>query len=77
MSTGMIWFDNDPHKNINEKVQYAIHYYQQKFGSVPTLCFLHPKFKDKQLEFFSEIEFKYNRGLSPDHIWVGMRQILV
>jgi hypothetical protein len=74
MATGMIWFDNDPHKNINEKIQLAIQYYQRKFGSQPTICFLNPKFREKLLETESKIEVDFNFGLSPDHIWLGMRQ---
>jgi hypothetical protein len=74
MATGMIWFDNDPQKNINEKIRLAVQYYQNKFGSQPTLCFLHPGCRGKFLKVESGIEIEFNLGLSPDHIWVGMRQ---
>lgn len=73
MATGMIWFDNDPHKNINEKINFAVQYYQKKFGSDPTVCFLNPKFRDKLSVSNSRIEFDFNIGLSPDHIWIGLR----
>jgi len=76
MATGMIWFDNDPQKNINEKINLAVQYYQKKFGNEPTVCFLNPKFEGKLLDSDSEIEFDYNLGLSPDYIWIGMRQQL-
>ena len=74
MTTGMVWFDNDPHKNINEKIKFAVQYYQKKFGSDPTACFLNPKFRDKLINSESEIEIAFNLGLSPDHIWIGMKQ---
>ncbi len=74
MATGMIWFDNDPHKNINEKIIFAVQYYQEKFGSDPTLCFLNPKFRGKLIPSDSLVEFDFNGGLSPDHIWIGLRQ---
>jgi hypothetical protein len=74
MATGMIWFDNDPCKNINDKIKFAVQYYQMKFGSDPTVCFLNPKFQGKLLEEDSKIEFNFNLGLSPDHIWVGLKQ---
>ena len=72
----MIWFDNDPHKNINEKIRLAVQYYQSKFGSQPTLCFLHPKLREKFLESESDVEVEFNLALSPDHIWVGIRHQL-
>lgn len=70
----MIWFDNDPQKNINEKINMAIKYYQKKFGSQPTICFLNPKLQEKFLENEQDIEINYNINLSPDYIWVGIRQ---
>ena len=74
MTTGMIWFDNDPHKNINDKIKFAVQYYQKKFGSEPTVCFLNPKFRDKLINSDSKIEYDFNLGLTPDHIWIGMKQ---
>jgi hypothetical protein len=74
MTTGMIWFDNDPQKNINEKIRNAIKYYQNKFGSQPTICYINPKLQEKFLESEQEIEISFNNNLSPDYIWVGLRQ---
>ncbi|HSM25339.1 MAG TPA: hypothetical protein VK856_10785 [Anaerolineaceae bacterium] len=73
MTTGMIWFDNDPQKNIYEKIQTAIRYYQIKFGGQPTICFLSPKLKDNLADTGFGIEVDYNLNLSPDHIWLGVR----
>ena len=31
METGMLWFDNDPKKSLNLKIQQAVDYYRNKF----------------------------------------------
>lgn len=73
MKTGMLWFDNDPHRKLIEKIQQAASYYQQKYGSQPTLCFVHPKLQDIVFEMDDSLEVKFNQAISPDHIWIGTR----
>ncbi|PKN88166.1 MAG: hypothetical protein CVU46_01820 [Chloroflexi bacterium HGW-Chloroflexi-8] len=73
MKTGMLWFDNDPQRNLIEKIHQAADYYQQKYGSQPTLCFVHPKLKDIVFEIGINMEVKFNLAISPDHIWIGTR----
>jgi hypothetical protein len=42
MNVGMLWFDNDPSVLMTAKVARAAKYYENKYGSQPTLCFVHP-----------------------------------
>ena len=73
MVTGMIWFDNDPKKNINDKIKFAIQFYKRKFGNEPTICSINPKFKELLFFTDSELNVEYNLNISPDHIWLGIR----
>ncbi len=34
---GMLWFDNDPKRSLEEKVEFAAAYYEKKYGRKPTL----------------------------------------
>ena len=73
MLLGMIWSDNDPKRNITEKIELAIQFYCQKFGNEPTLCFLHPNYKEISLTNDLAVKIEFNQGLPPDHIWVGVK----
>lgn len=42
MKTGLLWFDDDPRKQLEEKVRRAAAHYERKYGRAPTLCFVHP-----------------------------------
>jgi hypothetical protein len=42
MNIGMLWFDNDPKVTLDLKIARAAHYYHEKYGKNPTLCFVHP-----------------------------------
>jgi hypothetical protein len=40
MKEGLLWFDDDPRRQIDEKVQQAAARYRQKFGSAPDVCYV-------------------------------------
>ena len=42
METGLLWFDDDPRRQLEEKVLHAAAHYRHKYGQTPTLCFVHP-----------------------------------
>jgi hypothetical protein len=42
MNIGMLWFDNDPKAELSVKIERAAAYYRNKYGTKPTLCFVHP-----------------------------------
>ena len=42
MKTGLLWFDDDPRRQLEDKVLRAAAHYERKYGQVPNLCFVHP-----------------------------------
>jgi hypothetical protein len=43
---GLLWFDDDPHRDLRQKVGSAARRYTEKFGRQPTLCYVHPSMLD-------------------------------
>jgi hypothetical protein len=39
---GMLWYDDDPGRDLAEKINRAARRYRQKFGSPPDACYVHP-----------------------------------
>jgi len=39
---GLLWFDNDPHRPLEEKVKRAARRYKKKFGRMPNVCYVNP-----------------------------------
>jgi hypothetical protein len=37
-----LWYDDDPGRDLTEKIARAAHRYQQKFGVAPDVCYVHP-----------------------------------
>jgi len=42
MDIGMLWYDDDAKRQLDEKVARAAEYYRAKYGVAPTECYVHP-----------------------------------
>lgn len=42
MREGLLWYDDDPGRDLREKVGRAARRYRQKFGASPDVCYVHP-----------------------------------
>ena len=42
MNEGLLWYDDDPRRELAEKIGRAARRYRQKFGAPPNVCYVHP-----------------------------------
>ena len=42
MKEGLLWYDDNPGRDLAEKVGRAAQRYRQKFGAAPDVCYVHP-----------------------------------
>lgn len=73
MNTGMLWFDNSS-RTLKEKVEDAVAYYLEKYGQVPTLCFVNPKTLAGKEGRSNGVEVRETRTVMPDHFWIGIEK---
>ncbi len=76
MKTGLLWFDDDPRKQLEEKVQRAATHYERKYGCPPNLCFVHPSvFGDgkQPVRKAGDVEIRTGRSVLPNHFWLGVK----
>lgn len=79
MKTGLLWFDDDPRKQLEEKVRRAAAYYEHKYGRSPNLCFVHPSLlngngKKAKARKAGQVEIRAGRSILPDHLWLGVAE---
>lgn len=43
MDFGLLWYDGDPRRPLEEKIERAAQRYREKFGRRPNTCFVHPR----------------------------------
>ena len=78
MKTGLLWFDDDPRKMLEEKVLRAATYYERKYGQSPDLCFVHPSVFNgngkRLVKKAGGVEIRAGRSVLPDHFWLGVAE---
>ena len=80
MKTGLLWFDDDPRKELEEKVLRAAMHYKRKYGQAPNLCFVHPSALNgngkRSLTRAGGVEIRPGRSVLPNHFWLGVAEEL-
>lgn len=72
MRVGMLWFDNSAQRDLDDKLNRAIQYYEAKYGIRPTLCFVHPSMLLSGNKYsFDGVEVRISNMVLPHHFWLG------
>lgn len=71
MKIGMMWLDSDKNRTLDEKVQRAAEYYQDKYGIAPELCLVNSKALEESCKI-GPIQVEAARNVLPNHFWLGM-----
>jgi hypothetical protein len=84
MKTGLLWFDDDPRKELEEKVLRAATHYERKYGRSPELCYVHPstfngngdgkRGKKGDVVKAGKVEIRAGRTVLLHHFWLGMAE---
>jgi hypothetical protein len=78
MKTGLLWFDDDPRKDLEEKVLRAVAHYEHKYGQTPDLCHVHPSAfgnnGNGQPKKVGPVEIRPGRAVLPHHFWLGISE---
>lgn len=74
MREGLLWFDNDPKRNLADKVGQAAARYQARFGRRPTLCYLNEREVVGAGIEVNGIRLMPAVYVRPHHFWIGVDQ---
>jgi hypothetical protein len=82
MQMGLLWFDNDPGRELAAKVEDAARRYRDKFGSAPDTCYVNRAAVEGQemVVRFGESKGRSVRVLPagnvlPHHFWIGVEDV--
>jgi len=74
MRVGMLWFDNDPNRDLPAKIQRAVDYYRRKYGRLPSVCYLHPSMLLGQTPMQSGVLLRESNMMLLNHFWLGVEE---
>ena len=73
MDIGMLWYDDDGKRQLDEKVARAVEFYRAKYGIQPTECYVHPgMLGDGQPAVAAGVRLRANRTVIKNHFWLGV-----
>lgn len=75
MKVGLLWFDDNPGRDLAGKVSQAERRYRQKFGTAANVCFVHPATLNGNAGL--QVDGVTVKGLSTVlryHFWVGVEE---
>ena len=82
MDVGLLWYDDDPRRGLEDKIDRAAQRYREKYGRWPNTCYVHPQIVDDQGTGGLRLAYQGNSAkstirvlTSPNilvhHFWVG------
>lgn len=71
MNFGMLWYDNNPKRNLGEKIERAATYYEKKFGRAPNECVVNPAMLVNGKENPQALKVTSSPTILPNHLWIG------
>ncbi len=72
MQVGLLWFDDDPRRPFEVKVEEAVERYIEKFGDQPNTCFVNPQTLPRDIRFHAGVTIRPLATVLPDHFWIGL-----
>lgn len=77
MSTGLLWYDDDPKKSLERKIGDAVARYQERFGVLPNACYVHGERAEARRQATvgeRQLAVVPIRAIRAHHYWVGAEQ---
>lgn len=71
MREGLLWFDDDPRREMAEKVRQAAARYRQKFGIAPEVCYVNDRAIDRAEVRIGDLRVMPASTVLPHHFWIG------
>jgi len=73
MKIGLLWYDDDPKRDLAEKVGRAARRYQQKFGTPANTCYVHPSALSKTRQV-GPVRIAPLPTVLRHHFWIGQEE---
>ncbi len=76
MKTGLLWFDDDPGRDLAEKVRRAARRYRQKFGTPANVCYVHPSTLggNGEVQKIGDVRVASKPSVLQHHFWMGREE---
>ena len=78
MRQGLLWYDDNPKRELAEKVGRAVQRYHQKYGTSPDICYVHPSLVvgdgSIRLSGTGKVQVANLPTVLRHHFWLGQKE---
>ncbi|HUX77018.1 MAG TPA: hypothetical protein VMY40_10305 [Anaerolineae bacterium] len=76
MKEGLLWYDDNPGRDLAAKIGPAVRRYRQKFGVAPNVCYVHASALDGngKVEKVGGVRVSSRPSVLRHHFWVGREE---
>ncbi len=72
MKEGLLWYDDNPGRDLAEKIRPAARRYRQKYGTAPEVCYVHPStLTNSKVKHVDGVHVTALPSVLPHHFWLG------
>lgn len=71
MQIGLLWYDDDPRKSLESKIEQAAERYRQKYGRSPNACYVNPALVGNGAGH-TGLRVLPARSLRLNYLWIGI-----
>ncbi len=73
IKTGLLWYDNDPKRSLEDKVARALAHYRQKYGQPAQVVYVNPATLNDGAPTLPGVEVMTSKTVQPHHFWLGVK----
>ncbi len=76
MKAGLLWYDDDPGRDLAAKIGRAAQRYRQKFGTPANVCYVHPSAlgNNGKTQKVGQVRVSSKPSVLRHHFWVGQEK---
>ena len=78
MKEGLLWYDDNPGRELADKIGQAARRYRQKYGASPDVCYVHPSaLSDNgngKVKKVGDVRVSSRPTVLVHHFWVGQEK---
>jgi len=76
MREGLLWYDDNPGRDLAEKIGRAARRYRQKFGAPANVCYVHPSALggNSKVQKVGGVRVSSQSSVLRHHFWVGREE---
>ena len=70
MKEGLLWYDSQRDIDLEERITYAVKFFESKYGYLPNKCFVNPDILEEPMELDRKIKILPSDRVMVNHIWL-------